>query len=194
MAGSPLVLPPPPLSPGLGPIADAALFLDFDGTLVEIAPRPDAVQVQPGLPRLLQRLATGLNVAGTTHAQPPTGSGQRPTAPAGPGQGVAVDVLDATLGTRGPVRSTAGVVAALQNVLTWAEGDKTSSDPATAAGAVTRARTTLTDEIKRFDDRISDFEVRLASRETTLRKKYAALESAISTLQNKSSWLSSQLG
>jgi trehalose 6-phosphate phosphatase len=59
----PLFLPPPPLSPGLGPIADAALFLDFDGTLVEIAPRPDAVQVQPGLPRLLQRLATGLNGA-----------------------------------------------------------------------------------------------------------------------------------
>ncbi|MBD0275757.1 MAG: trehalose-phosphatase, partial [Acetobacteraceae bacterium] len=62
MAGS-LSLPPPPLAPGLGPIPDAALFLDFDGTLVEIAPRPDAVRVQPGLPRLLQRLATGLNGA-----------------------------------------------------------------------------------------------------------------------------------
>ena len=59
----PLSLPPPPLSPDTGPIADAALFLDFDGTLVEIAPRPDAVQVQPGLPRLLQRLSTGLNGA-----------------------------------------------------------------------------------------------------------------------------------
>lgn len=58
-----LALPPPPLSPDTGPIADAALFLDFDGTLVEIAPRPDAVQVQPGLPDLLQRLANGLNGA-----------------------------------------------------------------------------------------------------------------------------------
>ena len=62
MAGS-FSLPPPPLSPEVGSIAGAALFLDFDGTLVEIAPRPDAVQVQPGLPRLLQRLATGLNGA-----------------------------------------------------------------------------------------------------------------------------------
>ena len=60
MAG-PLPLPPPPLAPALGPVADAALFLDFDGTLVEIAPRPDAVRVPDGLPRLLQRLATGLN-------------------------------------------------------------------------------------------------------------------------------------
>jgi len=63
MVGTSFALPPPPRSPDLGPIADAALFLDFDGTLVEIAPRPDAVQVQPGLPRLLQRLSAGLNGA-----------------------------------------------------------------------------------------------------------------------------------
>ena len=62
MVGS-LILPPPPLSPDTGPIEDAALLLDFDGTLVEIAPTPDAVRVQPGLPRLLQRLAAGLNGA-----------------------------------------------------------------------------------------------------------------------------------
>ncbi len=59
----PLPLPPPPLLPDLGPITDAALLLDFDGTLVEIAPRPDAVQVQPGLPGLLQRLAARLDGA-----------------------------------------------------------------------------------------------------------------------------------
>ena len=62
MAG-PLCLPPPPLQPGLGPVENAALFLDFDGTLVEIAPRPDAVRVPETLPRLLQRLAVGLNGA-----------------------------------------------------------------------------------------------------------------------------------
>lgn len=56
-------LPPPPRVPGLGRIAHAALFLDFDGTLVEIAPRPDAVHVPDHLPGLLQRLTEGLGGA-----------------------------------------------------------------------------------------------------------------------------------
>ncbi len=33
-----------------------ALFLDFDGTLLELAERPDAIEVPPGLERLLDRL------------------------------------------------------------------------------------------------------------------------------------------
>ena len=40
-----------------------ALFLDFDGCLVEIAPRPDAVVVPPGLPPVLDRLHSQLQGA-----------------------------------------------------------------------------------------------------------------------------------
>jgi trehalose 6-phosphate phosphatase len=45
-------------------LSDAsALFLDFDGTLVELAPTPDAVKVSAHLPALLQRLAQQLDGA-----------------------------------------------------------------------------------------------------------------------------------
>ena len=48
---------PPPLSR----LAPAALFLDFDGTLVELADAPDAIAVPGGLKPLLDRLAERLD-------------------------------------------------------------------------------------------------------------------------------------
>lgn len=49
-------LPPPP--PDL--LEGAALFLDFDGTLVELAQTPDSISVPGDLPDLLQALAARL--------------------------------------------------------------------------------------------------------------------------------------
>jgi trehalose 6-phosphate phosphatase len=50
-------LPPP--SPDL--FGNGALFLDFDGTLVELAETPDGISVSPDLPHLLRRLAERLD-------------------------------------------------------------------------------------------------------------------------------------
>ncbi len=49
------LLPPPLPDP-----ATIALFLDFDGTLVELADRPDAIVVDPDLSDLLDRLAAAM--------------------------------------------------------------------------------------------------------------------------------------
>lgn len=43
--------------------SQAALFLDFDGTLADLAPRPEAVQVDPGLVPLLREAHTRLGGA-----------------------------------------------------------------------------------------------------------------------------------
>ena len=48
------------LSPPPGTLDGAALFLDFDGTLVELAETPDAIRVSPELPQLLARLGERL--------------------------------------------------------------------------------------------------------------------------------------
>jgi trehalose 6-phosphate phosphatase len=58
-SGRPAEVPSRP--PGLR--SDHALFLDFDGTLVEIALRPDQVRVRPDLPGLLNELARRLSGA-----------------------------------------------------------------------------------------------------------------------------------
>ena len=50
-----------PDPPDLKDLSQAALFLDFDGTLVEIAPAPDAIRVDPGLPAVLRALAEMLD-------------------------------------------------------------------------------------------------------------------------------------
>ncbi|HVC62523.1 MAG TPA: trehalose-phosphatase [Acetobacteraceae bacterium] len=47
----------------LPPFAIAALLLDLDGTLLDIAPRPDAVVVAPGLPATLRALRDRLGGA-----------------------------------------------------------------------------------------------------------------------------------
>jgi trehalose 6-phosphate phosphatase len=57
--------PPPPSPENLleGEVSNLALFLDCDGTLLDIAPTPNEVRVPPGLVALLERVSSGLGGA-----------------------------------------------------------------------------------------------------------------------------------
>jgi trehalose 6-phosphate phosphatase len=59
-AAFPRDLPPPPFLSAQA-AEPVALFLDFDGTLVEIADHPDGVTVPPDLPALIARLSERLD-------------------------------------------------------------------------------------------------------------------------------------
>jgi trehalose 6-phosphate phosphatase len=50
--------PPPPLDPDRH-----ALFLDFDGSIVDFAPTPDTVVVRPATIALLEKVSRGLGGA-----------------------------------------------------------------------------------------------------------------------------------
>jgi len=63
LMGLRLRLPEPPPLASLRAAGPVALFLDFDGTLVEIADGPDAVSVLPRLAERLERLAHHLKGA-----------------------------------------------------------------------------------------------------------------------------------
>src|SRR5580658_8113203 len=60
---APPATPPARPRPPLPPIAQAALLLDLDGTLLDIAPTPEAVVVPPGLIACLRSLRAVLGGA-----------------------------------------------------------------------------------------------------------------------------------
>ena len=77
-----------PRLPRLPPFARAALLLDLDGTLLDIAPTPDSVQVPPALPDTLRTLGTRLGgalaiISGRTVAEVDALLGAVPPAVAG---------------------------------------------------------------------------------------------------------------
>lgn len=66
----PIVSAPPQLAAALARPEDAALFVDFDGTLAPIVDDPDQARPLPGSVDLLERLADRLAVVGVVSGRP----------------------------------------------------------------------------------------------------------------------------
>lgn len=99
------------------PAADTALFLDVDGTLLDIAPTPDAVIVPDGLIETLRRLNAALDgavalVSGRRHAELRSlfrGTGVVLVGEHGATASVALAAVDAVRGERLPPGLTAAL-------------------------------------------------------------------------------------
>lgn len=132
----------------------------------------------------------GDDAEGTIGGLPATGNGRTLTASEGNASGLSLRITATQAevagagGAFGQVSFSTGLAGMLDATLRKFEG---------AGGEIARARTSLTNEIRRFDDRIAEFDVRLASRETTIRRQFTALESAMGRLRSQSAWMASQM-
>jgi flagellar hook-associated protein 2 len=85
----------------------------------------------------------------------------------------------------GSTPAVAGIAGRLQQLA------KNASDATT--GSLTMLANGSDAAAKELTDRISDWDLRLALRKDTLTRQFTAMETALGTLQNQSSWLSSQI-
>ncbi len=120
----------------------------------------------------------GADAQGTIAGVAATGSGNSLTG----ANGLVIQALAVTTGS---VTVADGLTGVVDVALDRYEG---------ADSFISRARSTLTGEIRRLDDRIADFGVRLDQREKTLRMKFAALETALARSSSQGAWLAGQLG
>jgi flagellar hook-associated protein 2 len=84
------------------------------------------------------------------------------------------------------VAAVTGMAAKLSALALAATDDTT--------GTITLLTTASQSSAKDLQARIDDWDTRLALRKETLTRQFTAMETALGTLQNQSSWLSSQIG
>ncbi len=126
---------------------------------------------------------TGVNVAGTINGVAATGVGQVLTgATTDASNGLAVEILGGSLGSRGTVTYVSGVAQQLNNALTSILGSSGPFSSETAAlnsqiGSINQDNTNLTDRINTM--------------RTTLSSEFAAYDAMIANMNNTSNYLTS---
>ena len=124
--GSPEVLPAPPALADIARDAPVSLFLDFDGTLVDIADRPELIEVPDYLAKRLLRLTDALDgrlaiVSGRSIADLHRHIADIPIAFAG-SHGLEVRLSDGTLASRSGGRVSDEVFEELRGLVARNEG------------------------------------------------------------------------
>jgi trehalose 6-phosphate phosphatase len=145
-----------------------AIFLDFDGTLVDIAPAPAVVNVPPELPRLLRRVqarAQGALAILTGRPISVIDSLLAPLKlPMGGIHGAEIRFPDGAVGRAEPSAALVGIRARLQNFVARRPG-LLLEDKGIALAVHYRARPELRREVERELFRVANETVDLAAQE-----------------------------
>jgi len=128
---------------------------------------------------------TGTDVQGTIGGMAATGSGQVLGGAGGTDvEGLSVQVEDGF--TSGSVTYSRGVASQIQLALQTMLG--------TGDGSIQSITDGLDSRVTSIQDRIDQIDARLDRRKDQLTKQFTAMEQAMSTAQNQSAWLASQIG
>jgi flagellar hook-associated protein 2 len=130
---------------------------------------------------------TGADVVGTIDGKPAIGVGNRLSlldTDTSPARGLAVDIAEGASGALGSVDYQPGIAARLVTLAT----NLTASN-----GALTTAGNGYDARIKAYNDQMDQFELRMTAKETQYRRQWTAVQANLSSLQNKQSWLASQI-
>lgn len=127
---------------------------------------------------------TGTDVAGTIDGQSATGSGQYLTAAGGSADGLEVQVVGGSVGSRGSVSYTQGYASQLNSVVSGFLG---------SSGLISDATNGINSTIQNIDSQRTAWQQRLALLQQQYMAQFTALDQTMSSLNATSSYLTQQL-
>lgn len=126
----------------------------------------------------------GVDIAGTINGGAATGDGQTLTATGGSAQGLALTIADSTIGSRGTVVFSRGLMESMDSTL--------NSFLASKTGILSARQDGMQHSLKSISDQRAALATRMSALQTRLSKQFNAMDALVGSLQSTGSALTQQ--